>query len=69
NIVAGIGAAKEIGMKVVTLSGKNKDNKSRQIGDLNFYIPSDSYGIVESTHQVLLHCWLDKYMEDNGLTI
>ena len=69
NIVAAIGAAKEVGMKVVTLSGKSEDKKSRELGDLNFYIPSDSYGIGESTHQVLLHCWLDKYMEDNGLFI
>lgn len=63
NIVRAIEVAKEKGIKVVTFSGMKEDNKSRQMGDLNFWIPSKSYGIVESTHQCLLHCWLDKYME------
>ena len=63
NIVRAIEVAKEKGMKVVTLSGMKEDNKSREMGDLNFWIPSKSYGIVESSHQCLLHCWLDKYME------
>ena len=63
NIIRAIEVAREKGMKVVTLSGMKEDNKSRNMGDLNFWIPSKSYGIVESTHQCLLHCWLDKYME------
>ena len=63
NIVKAIEAARKIGMTVVTLSGMKEDNKSRAAGDLNFWIPSRSYGIVESTHQCLLHCWLDKYMD------
>jgi D-sedoheptulose 7-phosphate isomerase len=63
NIIRAIETAKDIGMKVVTLSGMKENNKSREMGDLNFWIPSNSYGIVESTHQCLLHCWLDKYME------
>ena len=32
------------------------------MGDLNFYIPAKTYGIVECAHQVLLHAWLDKYL-------
>jgi len=63
NIVSAIQAAKEKGLYVITLSGINPDNKSRAQGDLNFYIPSKSYGIVESSHQVLLHCWLDMFMD------
>ncbi len=63
NIVRAIEVAREKGVKVVTFSGMKEDNKSRAAGDLNFWIPSKSYGIVESTHQCLLHCWLDKYME------
>lgn len=63
NVISAIQKAKELGIKVVTLSGLKEDNKSRQLGDLNFYIPSLSYGIVESSHQCLLHCWLDKFMD------
>ena len=63
NIVRAIEVAREKKMKVITLSGMKEDNRSRVMGDLNFWIPSKSYGIVESTHQCLLHCWLDKFMD------
>ena len=63
NIVRAIEVARDKKMTVVTLSGMKEENRSRGMGDLNFWIPSRSYGIVESSHQCLLHCWLDKYME------
>ncbi len=62
NILNGISSGQELKMKVVTLSGMNPDNQSRQKGDLNVYVPAKTYGIVECTHQVLLHCWLDCLM-------
>ena len=63
NVVAAIKKAKELGIRVITLSGMKEGNKSRALGDLNFYIQSQSYGIVESSHQCVLHCWLDKFMD------
>lgn len=63
NIIKAISTAREKGMFIVTLSGKSPDNKSRKLGDLNFYVPLDTYGLVESAHAVLLHSWLDFYME------
>lgn len=62
NIVKTIEAARSKGMGVVTLSGLKPDNASRQMGDINLYIPAKTYGIVECCHQVLLHVWLDKFM-------
>lgn len=62
NIIKGIEAAREQQLGVVTLSGMSPDNQSRKLGDVNFYVPADTYGIVECAHQVLLHCWLDLYM-------
>jgi D-sedoheptulose 7-phosphate isomerase len=62
NIIKTIEVARSKGMGVVTFSGLKPDNKSRQLGDLNFYIPAKTYGIVECAHQVLLHIWLDRYM-------
>lgn len=62
NIVEAAKAAREIGTKVVTLTGMKADNPVRQLGDLNVYVPAESYGIVECTHQILLHCWLDHFM-------
>lgn len=63
NVIAAIEAAKEMGLKVITLSGMKEDNKSRQMGDLNFYVPGMTYGMAECSHQALLHCWLDVFMD------
>ena len=66
NVVKAITTAKEKGTYVVTVSGKSPDNKSRNSGNLNFYVPLNTYGMVESAHAVLIHaaldCYLDMYM-------
>tara|TARA_Y100000031_G_C8167177_1_gene359948 strand:- start:434 stop:1051 length:618 start_codon:yes stop_codon:yes gene_type:complete len=69
NIVRAIEEAQKLGIKVVTLSGMKENNKSRQMGDLNFWIPADFYGIVESSHQTVLHSWLDRYLHNQGRMI
>lgn len=63
NIINAIEVAKEKQMLVVTLTGLKDDNKVRALGDINFYIPGKTYGIVEVCHQALFHCWLDKYLD------
>lgn len=63
NIINAIKTARELGLGVVTLSGLSSDNISRRLGDLNFYLPAQTYGLVESCHQALLHCWLDTFLE------
>lgn len=62
NIIKVIETARSKGMEVLTFSGMKDDNRSRSLGDLNFYVPSETYGIAESAHQVLLHVWLDKFI-------
>jgi D-sedoheptulose 7-phosphate isomerase len=66
NIVRGIEAARTIGMQVVTLTGMRADNRARAAGDLNFYVPADRYGWVECAHQLILHYWLDQYLNLHG---
>ena len=63
NIIKAIGVAREKGMFIVTLSGKGEDNKSRKMGNLNFFVPLQTYGLVESAHAILLHSWLDLYLD------
>lgn len=66
NVVKAIQTAGEKGTFIITVSGKGADNKSRAKGDLNFYVPLETYGMVESAHAVLIHgaldYFLDKYM-------
>lgn len=64
NIVKAIQRAREKGTFVITVSGKKADNKSRGNGDLNFYIPLDTYGMVESAHAVLVHGALDYFLDN-----
>ncbi len=63
NIVNAIVAAKENGAFTISISGKKEDNKIRKLADLNFYVPLETYGEVESTHAVLLHAALDYYLD------
>jgi D-sedoheptulose 7-phosphate isomerase len=62
NILRALETAREFGLSIVTLSGLRPDNKSRKLGDLNFYVPAKTYGVVECVHHVLLHLCLDRFM-------
>jgi D-sedoheptulose 7-phosphate isomerase len=60
NILAAARLARARGTFVVTYSGFAPDNALRQMGQVNFYVPSTSYGHVEVTHAALLHCLTDR---------
>lgn len=62
NILKAAEAGVARGCKVITFSGFGKDNKLRAKGDVNFYVPSFSYGYVEVLHTYIIHCILDAKM-------
>lgn len=62
NILLAAEAAREMGCKVITMSGFAPENPLRALGDLNFWVPAYSYGFAESIHQVLIHAMLDAKM-------
>jgi len=62
NVINAINRARVMDLPVITISGMNADNRSRTLGNLNFWVPAAGYGIVEASHQTLLHCWLDTYL-------
>ena len=55
SILNGVEAARKATCRVITLSGFSGSNPLRVMGDLNFHVSSDSYGVVEITHLSLLH--------------
>ncbi len=67
NIVFAIDSAKKLRMNVITLSAFSPENKSRLKGHLNFYVPAKTYGHAEVAHQLILHCWLDYFVEKRRL--
>ena len=58
NMVNAAQIAKELGMSVITFTGFKSDNPLKQEGELNFWVDSKAYNIVENTHQIwmLLIC-------------
>jgi D-sedoheptulose 7-phosphate isomerase len=59
NILKAVGKAKDMGMTVVTMSGMAPDNPLRGAGDLDFWIDSRSYNLVETAHQFLMMSVID----------
>ncbi|MDR3109435.1 MAG: SIS domain-containing protein [Planctomycetaceae bacterium] len=64
NVIKAIETARKKGGYIVTLSGMKPDNKSRSLGDLNFYVPAETYGTTEVCHADLMHCWLDAFLDE-----
>lgn len=54
NVIAGARKAKEMGLRVVTLTGFNGNNQLRTLGDINLWADSSNYNFVEMAH----HIWL-----------
>jgi D-sedoheptulose 7-phosphate isomerase len=54
NIVNGAKWATKNGLSVITLSGFNSDNPLKNIGDINLWVDSKGYNIIEMAH----HIWL-----------
>ena len=69
NILNAIQAARKNEMDVLTLTGFGEDNRVRQVGDCNIYIPNKRYGIVENAHTVILQQVVDEIMKRDGVTL
>tara|TARA_A100001011_G_scaffold400537_1_gene516016 strand:+ start:19204 stop:19761 length:558 start_codon:yes stop_codon:yes gene_type:complete len=54
NMVNAAKYAKDNDINVVTFTGFDKNNKLKMIGDLNFWVNSRAYNIVEMIHQIWL---------------
>ena len=50
NIINGAKKARQIGLRIVTLSGFSKENVLCQLGDINLWANCRSYNLVEMTH-------------------
>jgi D-sedoheptulose 7-phosphate isomerase len=66
NVIRGLDVARSMSLAIVTLTGMGADNQARRRGDLNFYVPASRYGWVECAHQLILHYWLDQYLNLHG---
>ena len=67
NIVKGVEKAKNMGLSVITVSGFLSYNPLRKLGDLNLWVDSTEYNIVEMTHHVWLVAIIDYLIETKGI--
>ena len=51
--------AKDLGLQVVTFSGKSAENSLKSIGDINFWVDSHAYNIVECIHMIWVTTVID----------
>jgi D-sedoheptulose 7-phosphate isomerase len=54
NMVNASKRSRDLGIKVVTFTGFDSNNELKKEGDLNFWVDSKAYNIVEMTH----HIWI-----------
>lgn len=63
NIINGALKAKELGLSVITLSGFKKENPLKRLGDINLWVDSNIYNVVETIHNMWLSAIVDKISE------
>ena len=68
NILNASEKANEMGLTVITVSGFLTDNPLRKLGDLNLWVDSKEYNIVEMTHHVWLVAIIDYLIESKSLS-
>ncbi len=69
NICNAIDAAKKKKMEIITFTGFDPDNRAKQMGNVNVYVPSGKYGMVESIHNLILQEVVDLIMERDGVSL
>ncbi|MBL6791650.1 MAG: SIS domain-containing protein, partial [Methylophilaceae bacterium] len=51
--------SKELGLKVITFSGRHESNSLKKLGDINFWVDSHAYNIVECIHMIWITSVVD----------
>lgn len=69
NIVNAITVAKKKNAEVLTLTGFKENNRAKQLGDYNLYVPCMEYGLVESIHNMILQQIVDVIVKRDGVQL
>ena len=54
NVIKAADVAKRMDMKIVTFSGFMTDNPLKQCGDINLWVDSKAYNVIENMHMIWL---------------
>lgn len=59
SVVHAAHAARKMGLRVVSFTGRDADNPLRAASDLDFWVPSHAYNVVENLHAIWLTATID----------
>ena len=65
NMLVAAQKARDLGVSISTFTGFNPNNPLRELGDINFWVDSKEYNIVEMTHHVWLLAIVDYIISKN----
>jgi D-sedoheptulose 7-phosphate isomerase len=63
NMLIGADKARSMGVNILTLTGFSLDNPLRKLGDINLWVGSEKYNIIEMTHHIWLLSLVDFFIE------
>jgi D-sedoheptulose 7-phosphate isomerase len=63
NIINAAKKSKEIGLPLITFSGFSSKNQLREMGDINLWIDSSNYNIIEIVHQTWILSVIDNIIQ------
>jgi D-sedoheptulose 7-phosphate isomerase len=66
NIINGAKKAREMRLPLITLTGFLENNPLNGLGDINFWLDSSTYNVVESVHQMWLLSVVDYLIEKDN---
>jgi len=71
NVLRAAEVGKKMGLPVITLSGFEANNPLRETGDINLWVDSQSYNVVEMTHHIWLLAAMDMEiaMKNHGIPV
>lgn len=64
NMINAAHKAHQMGLKLITFTGFTPNNELRAMGDINFWVDSHAYNVVEMTHHIWILAMVDKLIED-----
>jgi D-sedoheptulose 7-phosphate isomerase len=65
NIINAGRKARKMGLSLITLSGFLESNPLKELGDINLWVDSSEYNVVENAHQIWLLAVVDYLIESN----
>lgn len=62
NMMHAAETSKNLGLTLVTFTGFEETNPLKQCGELNFWIPSRAYNVIENIHSIWLTATIDMHI-------